>query len=330
MVTGGRAFPGATFVERNYATLHHDPEALPDTVPPNVAQIVRRCLEKEPDRRFQSASDLAFALDGLRTPTGADGPSPVPSRRSTHRNRWLVGGALAALALASALAVVARFHRDPRAHIPSDVELVTFRWGTTTGARFLSDGRIVFSAAFEERPEELFVRPSGSPSAQALGVQDARLLAASSSGQLAIKHHPGALKGDWSSPGTPAGVPSTGGPPRELEESVESADWSPAGQLATIYKSGGSWVLEFPRGTILFRTTGGSPIRVFLPRAIGSPSCTTRWPPTTWVRSSSRTSQGRNSTLSERWSTTGGLAGPPTGDRSGSPVAVSGAISSSR
>ena len=136
-----------------------------------------------------------------------DSPQPMARRRSPRRARTRL-----------ALAVVARFHRDPRAHIPSDVELVTFRWGTTTGARFLPDGRIVFSAAFEEPPEELFVRPSGSPSAQALGVQDARLLAASRTGQLAIKHHPGAMKGDWSSPGTLEEVPSTGGPPRELEE----------------------------------------------------------------------------------------------------------------
>ena len=103
MLSGRRAFPGATFLERNYATLHHDPQALPDTVPPNVAQIVRRCLEKEPDRRFQSASDLAFALDGLRTPMGEGGPSPVSSPGWAHRTRWLVGGTLAALTLAFAL-----------------------------------------------------------------------------------------------------------------------------------------------------------------------------------------------------------------------------------
>jgi tRNA A-37 threonylcarbamoyl transferase component Bud32 len=312
MLSGRRAFPGATFVEGNYATLHHDPEALPDTVPPNVAQIVRRCLEKEPDRRFQSASDLAFALDGLRAPTGAGGPSPVSSSGSTHRTRWLVGGTLAAVALAFALAVEARFHRDPRAHIPSDVELVTFRWGTTTGARFLPDGRIVFSAAFEDRPEELFVRPSGSPSAQALGVQDARLLGASRTGQLAIKHHPGPMK-DWSSPGTLAEVPSTGGPPRELEESVEFADWSPAGQLATVHKSSGSWVLEFPRGTILFRTKGRLSDPRFSPK--GDRIAFLHHPEVADSMGEVVVTdlQGRNATLSERWPTAAGLAWSPDG-----------------
>ena len=313
MLSGRRAFPGATFVERNYATLHHDPQALPDTVPPNVAQIVRRCLEKEPDRRFQSASDLAFALDGLRTPTGAGGPSPVPSPRSTHRTRWLVGGTLAALALAFALAVEARFHRDPRAHIPSDVEPVTFRWGTTTGARFLPDGRIVFSAAFEDRPEELFVRPSGSPSAQELGVQDAQLLAASRTGQLAIKLHPGARKGDWSTPGTLAEVPSIGGRPRELEEAIESADWSPAGELAMVHKSSGSWVLEFPRGTILFRTKGWLSDPRFSPK--GDRIAFLHHPEVTDDMGEVVVTdlQGRNATLSDRWPTTAGLAWSPDG-----------------
>ena len=313
MLSGRRALPGATFVEGNYATLHHDPQALPDTVPPNVAQIVRRCLEKEPDRRFQSASDLAFALDGLRTPTGAGGPSPVPSPRSTHRTRWLVGGALAALALASALAVGARFHRDPRAHIPSDVEPVTFRWGTTTGARFLPDGRIVFSAAFEDRPEELFVRPSGSPSAQELGVQDARLLAASRTGQLAIKLHPGARKGDWSTAGTLAEVPSIGGRPRELEEAIESADWSPAGELAMVHKSSGSWVLEFPSGTILFRTKGWLSDPRFSPK--GDRIAFLHHPEITDDMGEVVVTdlKGRNATLSERWPTTAGLAWSPDG-----------------
>jgi serine/threonine protein kinase/Tol biopolymer transport system component len=313
MLSGRRAFPGATFLERNYATLHHDPQALPDTVPPNVAQIVRRCLEKDPDRRFQSASDLAFALEVLRTPTGAGGPSPVPSPRSTHRTRWLVGGTLAALALAFALAVEARFHRDPRAHIPSDVEPVTFRWGTTTAARFLPDGRIAFSAAFEDRPEELFVRPSGSPSAQELGVQDARLLAASRTGQLAIKLHPGARKGDWSTPGTLAEVPSIGGRPRELEEAIESADWSPAGELAMVHKSSGSWVLEFPRGTILFRTKGWLSDPRFSPK--GDRIAFLHHPEVTDDMGEVVVTdlEGRNVTLSERWPTTAGLAWSPDG-----------------
>jgi serine/threonine protein kinase len=62
---GGRAFEGETFADTLASILSKDPPELPATVPPGVRQIIERCLEKEPDRRFQSAQDLAFALRAL-------------------------------------------------------------------------------------------------------------------------------------------------------------------------------------------------------------------------------------------------------------------------
>src|SRR5512132_792506 len=67
LVSGQRPFPGGSLVESGHAILHDDPAPLPDEVPMAVAQVVRRCLEKEPGRRHQSASDLAFALEILRS-----------------------------------------------------------------------------------------------------------------------------------------------------------------------------------------------------------------------------------------------------------------------
>ena len=66
MLTDRRAFDRASHVETLNAILHDDPPPLEGTavlVPPTVERIVRRCIEKEPDARFQSARDLAFALD---------------------------------------------------------------------------------------------------------------------------------------------------------------------------------------------------------------------------------------------------------------------------
>ncbi len=196
----------------------------------------------------------------------------------------------------------------------ADVEQVTFRWGTTTSARFLPDGHIVFSAAFEDGSEELFVRPPASPSAKALGVENARLLATSRTGQLAIKLHPGAKRsGDWSSPGRLAEVPSIGGLPRELEESVESADWSPAGDLAMVHRRGGSWVLEFPRGTILFRTKGWISDPRFSPE--GDRIAFLHHPEATDDMGEVVVTDlaGRNTTLSSRWPAAAGLAWSPDG-----------------
>ena len=95
-LSGRRAFPGASGVESSYAILHDDPEPLPTSTPPAVAQVVHRCLEKDPDRRFQSARDLAFHLEVLRAPTTnavvARGPPGTGSRRW-----WWIGAAAASL-----------------------------------------------------------------------------------------------------------------------------------------------------------------------------------------------------------------------------------------
>src|ERR1017187_4916792 len=62
MLCGKRAFAGDSSVEVMNAVLKEEPAELPASVPATLTLIVRRWLEKEPDRRFQSAADLAFAL----------------------------------------------------------------------------------------------------------------------------------------------------------------------------------------------------------------------------------------------------------------------------
>ncbi|HSG01627.1 MAG TPA: serine/threonine-protein kinase [Vicinamibacterales bacterium] len=73
MVSGQRPFGRGTSIETMAAILNDEPpdltEAKPD-VPPALARIVHRCLEKLPERRFQSAHDLAFALDATREQSG--------------------------------------------------------------------------------------------------------------------------------------------------------------------------------------------------------------------------------------------------------------------
>jgi len=103
LLSGVRAFPGASAVESGYAILHHEPQALPATVPPAVAQVVRRCLEKDPGRRFQSARDLAFHLEALRSPTVAVTTAPASPGPGRRRRWWVGAAALAVLAIFGAL-----------------------------------------------------------------------------------------------------------------------------------------------------------------------------------------------------------------------------------
>jgi len=85
LVTGRRAFRGATFVETGHAILNDEPEPLETrgrNFVPGLAPIIRRCLEKNRRERFQSAQDLAFALEQLvaGAPAMAVRSAP-PSRR---------------------------------------------------------------------------------------------------------------------------------------------------------------------------------------------------------------------------------------------------------
>jgi len=68
MLSGQRAFKGATKADTLSAILEHDPPPMTvggSAAPPGLDKLVRRCLEKDPDDRFQSARDVAFALDAL-------------------------------------------------------------------------------------------------------------------------------------------------------------------------------------------------------------------------------------------------------------------------
>ena len=132
LLSGLRAFRRDTPAETMTAILNDDPPDLGGTgraIPPALLRIVDRCLEKSPAARFQTASDLAFALEALSDASGsakAVGPSP----RAARRTREWVAWAIAALLLLT-LAPVAfqRLREQPtvvrptRFQIPPTVEL---------------------------------------------------------------------------------------------------------------------------------------------------------------------------------------------------------------
>ena len=265
MLCGRPAFPGTVAVESAYAILHNEPEPLPSTVPTQVVQLVRRCLEKDPDHRYQSARDLAFHLELLLPLTGStattDAASGVPTRRGWRRLLLTSAAVLAAVGVAA----VAYFVEREKPLRPSSVEQLTFRRGAVSAARFAPDGRVVYSAAWGSAPETIFAavpaprsKSSASPTwsldAQSLGLTSARLLSVSSSGELAV-----ALRPAWYGPngfgGTLAVLPGAGGAPRPLSEDISYADWSQTGELAVIRYVNGKRQLEYPLGTPIFEST---------------------------------------------------------------------------
>jgi serine/threonine protein kinase len=112
MISGAQPFRGESSVETMNAVLKEDPPALPETTSSALAQIVSRCLEKDPARRFQNASDLAFAL---RSATGGSQSSARPFAPPGTRPRWLLPGALgvAGALLGAAAAFLVSPHTPP-------------------------------------------------------------------------------------------------------------------------------------------------------------------------------------------------------------------------
>jgi serine/threonine protein kinase len=98
MLSGRRAFIGETPMDTMTAILKEEPADLRTAshdTPLGLDRIVDRCLEKNPAARFQTASDLAFALESLSRQSGSI-PAPV-ARTDSRRHRWLVWSAVAIL-----------------------------------------------------------------------------------------------------------------------------------------------------------------------------------------------------------------------------------------
>ncbi len=104
MVSGTRAFRGATPADTIAAVLQADPPALvgvSGAVPSSLDAIVRRCLEKDPADRFQSARDVAFALEAIAPRSSETMSAAAPPRRMRPATARLAA-ALAAAAIAGA------------------------------------------------------------------------------------------------------------------------------------------------------------------------------------------------------------------------------------
>ncbi|HTZ97644.1 MAG TPA: protein kinase [Terriglobales bacterium] len=164
MISGQRAFRRDTAPETMTAILKEEPPELSTDskiVSPALERIVRRCLEKEPEQRFQSARDLAFALGTL---SGTDASAAIRATAAPHRSpqwTWVV--------LAAVLFVVGgllgRFvHKTPT---PRRMQFALPVPGEVSQMALSSDGKLlvyVFSSDSSGVPA-LFVQRVGDPTA---------------------------------------------------------------------------------------------------------------------------------------------------------------------
>ena len=160
MLTGKRAFHRGTSAETMTAILNEEPPSISQAVqaaPPGLQRVIHRCLEKNPEQRFHSASDLAFALESLSDSGSA--PVAAPSQQSRSRSLVVVAATFAAVLIAAVIVS----SRAP-APVPA-VESV--RQLTDDGqpkGRMVSDGsRIYFQMGDPEAHKIAQVSVTGGP-----------------------------------------------------------------------------------------------------------------------------------------------------------------------
>jgi serine/threonine protein kinase/Tol biopolymer transport system component len=257
MVSGRRAFGGDTPADTMSAILREEPPPLSDiqqNIPPGLARIVEHCLEKNPADRFQSARDVAFALDAF---SGSSSSKVAALSAPEGAGFWQKRVELIA-AVASVAAIVLFFvgrSTAPTVTSPTYHQL-TFQRGTIYSARFAPDGEtVVYAAAWNAKPIELFSMRTDSTDSRPLGLTDTDLLSISSGGELAVRTAPRSLT-SFQTSGTLGRTALTGGLPRPVENEVQAADWAPDGKSGVIIRDvGGQQRMEFG-GKVLYSTPG--------------------------------------------------------------------------
>ena len=252
MVTGTRPFTGTSKLSVMATILQKEHPALPESAetPHALARIINRCLEKDPQQRWQSMADVRLALEDLLADVEANRLAGVAAPAS---RRWWLWPAAALLVIVAA--GVSYFIARSRKPEPISYQRLTFRRGDVYAGRFAPGGQtIVYSAEWDGGPSEIFSTIVGSRESRSLGLPEGRILSVSSTGEMALLLGPGPV-------GTLARAPLAGGAPRMILENVLDADWSPDGSsLAVLRTIKGHNRLEYPIGTLIFENEGRPPL----------------------------------------------------------------------
>ena len=256
MLAGRRAFQADTAAETMTAILKEDPPELAARaeLTPALASIVRHALEKQPSERFQSARDIAFALQSLSGSGTAAMPASHTTGGPSRRGLRAIAVAAAALLLVAAGAFGAKLFSPPPS-APKAFTTLTFDDTIIRSARFMPDGRtIAYTAGRSWETLRMFVLRDGGATPQPFGPPGV-LLATSKSGELAVLTDVTFVSG-LVAIGTLSRM-TFDSAPRPVLAGVKSADWSPDGNsFAIVRRVEGLDRLEYPIGTVLYKSPG--------------------------------------------------------------------------
>jgi serine/threonine protein kinase/Tol biopolymer transport system component len=269
MTTGKQPFSGGTSAVIFNQILERNPPKPTDVnpeLPPKLEEVIEKTLEKDRELRCQTAGELRGDLKRLKRDTESGKTAArslvhggsTPTSSSKPDKRWLIP-ATAVIFLLALIAVffVGRKTANREANVPPVYHQLTFRHGGIRLARFAPDGKtILYGAAWEDSPVEIFSTRAESPESRAFGLKNAEVESISIQGEMAVLLNSHNIE-PYINSGTLARVPLGGGAPREVLEQAQWAEWAPDGvNLAIVRDYKGQNRIEYPVGKVLYQTAG--------------------------------------------------------------------------
>jgi Tol biopolymer transport system component len=242
MLSGTRAFRRDTPVASMNAVLSEEPPELDGThsrIPPALERVVRRCLEKQPDNRFQSAKDLAFAIENTsgisQEKRNAAGLHPEKGRRATTLVLIL---SFTLLGLLAGL-IAGRLRIRPPTHPASGVRYLTHS-GRDFSPSASPDGKRICFTSDRDGTNRIWLKDLASASERPLtsGPDDSPRFSPDGSAILFTRVF-GFSRSLFR-------VPFIGGEPFRIVDDVYTGDWSPDGRQVAFLR----WEKDAADGTV--------------------------------------------------------------------------------
>jgi Tol biopolymer transport system component len=270
LLTGRRAFQGNSAVEVMNAILKEEPPEISEPkreVPFALVRLVRHCLEKGREERFQSMADVAFYLEALPAAADRETSAAEGVRLRSRRRRWMAVAA-AGIALAAAITIWQVKRTDEVWENPlanAHIERVTDFQGTETDAAISPDGKFIVFLSDRDGTFDAWINQVGSGAFvnltkgrfSELAHEEVRTVGFSADGshvwiRVSQKDSTGKdTHGIWL-------MPAVGGAPRPFLERAVHAAWSPGGERIVYH--------EFTPGdpTFVLDRNGGNPKQIFI------------------------------------------------------------------